>query len=734
MTTTTPTVPTGGLARVVGAIARNPWQTIVAWVIAIAVVIGSAGAFGGTLVDEFTIPDADSQRALDLLEEKFPARSGENAQAVFAAPEGESLEDPGNRAAVEAMLAEAAELDQVVEVGDPYAGMSGQLSDDGRIAFADVQYELPSFEVDREAVPMLEETAEEAVEGTGIQVEFTGPVVFASEAPENSPREFVGVIAALVILLVVFGAVVAAVLPIGFGLLSVGLGLSVLTIAAAFTNFNTITPVLALMIGLGVGIDYSLFIVTRFRHALHDGLEPREAATLAAATAGRAVIFAGLTVAISITGLAFIGLDFITKMGFGAAMSVVTAVLVAVTLLPAVLALLGHRVDRLKVPFVESRKDADARERSLPMRWARTVTRHYRAVIPIVLVALLIGALPLAVVRLGFADAGTNPADTTTRQAYDLLAEGFGPGFNGPLLLVVDQTEAPGAGATLAEGLRETEGIANVPPPAVNEAGDTAIVTAFPTTSPQSEETAELVDRMRDELVPDLVGDTGAVTYVGGQTAAFDDISSRIFSRMPLTLLFIIGVTLLLLTMAFRSVVIAIKAALTTLLSALFAFGVLVAVFQEGYGLGLVGLDQTGPIESFLPIIVFAILFGLSMDYEVFLMSRVREEYVRTGAARPSIVQGVGSIGPVVIAAALIMGTVFAGFILGESRGIKEFGFALGVAILVDALIVRMTLVPALMHWFGDKGWWIPDWLDRALPGITIEAPAEVETPRTEAS
>ncbi len=728
MPTTTPTMPTGALARFVGSIAHNPWKAIAAWIVAIVLVIGGAGAFGGTLVDEFSIPDADSQRALDLLEEKFPARAGEAAQAVFAAPEGESLEDPANRAVVEATLSAASELDQVVDVGDPFTGTAGQLSADGRIAFADVQYELPSFEVDPEAVPMLEETAEEATEGTGVEVEFTGPVVSASEAPENSPREFVGVLAALVILLIVFGAVVAAVLPIGFGLLSVGLGLSVLTIAASFTNFNTITPVLALMIGLGVGIDYSLFIVTRFRHVLHDGLEPREAATLAAATAGRAVIFAGLTVAISITGLAFVGLDFITKMGVGAAMSVVTAVLVAVTLLPAVLALLGHRIDRLKVPGIAWRGDAEARERGLATRWARTVTRNYKVVVPIVLVVMLIGALPLGVVRLGFADAGTNPADTTTRQAYDLLAEGFGPGFNGPLLMVVDQSEAPGAGATLAAGLRDVDGIADVPAPVINDARDAAIVTAFPDTSPQSEETAELVDRMRSEIVPDLVGDAGATVYVGGQTAAFDDISSRIFSRMPLTLLFIIGVTLLLLTMAFRSLVVAVKAALTTLLSALFAFGVLVLVFQEGVGLGLVGLDQTGPIESFLPIIVFAILFGLSMDYEVFLMSRVREEFVRTGEARPSIVSGVGSIGPVVIAAALIMGTVFAGFILGESRGIKEFGFALGVAILVDALVVRMTLVPALMHWLGDKGWWIPGWLDRLLPRLTIEAPSESET------
>jgi RND superfamily putative drug exporter len=510
-------------------------------------------------------------------------------------------------------------------------------------------------------------------------------------------------------------------------LVSVGLGLSLLLVAADFTTFNTITPVLAVMLGLGVGIDYSLFILTRFRGALHDGMGPVGAAAHAAATAGRAVVFAGVTVAISISALLVVGLDFITKLGLGAAITVVTAVAVAVTLLPAVLSVLGPRVDKLKVPFVDPDESSARRQRSAVARWGRFVTRNATAVTIVTLIVLVVLAMPVAFARLGAADAGTAPPDTTQRKAYDLLAEGFGAGFNGPLLVTVDQTDDPGAGERLADALAAQDGVAAVPPPVQNESGDTAIVTVFPTSSPQSEATQELVRSLRSDVIPSALGDSPAEAFVGGNTAAFEDIASRIESRLPYFLLAVIGIIFVILSMAFRSLAVALKASIATLLSALAAFGVLIAVFQFGWGNDLIGLDNTGPIETFLPPIIFAILFGLSMDYEVFLVSRIREEYVRGGDARAAITDGIAAVGRVIVAAALIMGVVFLSFVFEPDRGIKEFGLGLGVAILIDAFVVRLALIPAVMHLAGDRMWWMPAWLDRVLPRITIEAPERQE-------
>jgi len=485
------------------------------------------------------------------------------------------------------------------------------------------------------------------------------------------------------------------------------------------------------MIGLGVGIDYALFIVTRFRQALHDGLKPVDAAAAATATAGRAVIFAGTTVAISISALVVIGLDFITKMGFGAAITVFTAVVAANTLLPAVLSLLGHRIDKGKVPFIRQQDDSYAgRQRTLAARWGRFVTRHAVAVTAATVVGLVVLALPALGVQLGSSDAGSNPTSTTTRRAYDLLSDGFGPGFNGPLLVSVDQRGAPGAAARLTTAFREDPGIASVAPPVFNEARDTAQVIVYPTTSPTSERTEALVDRLREDVVPRTLAGTGAQAYVGGETAMFQDIADRVLGRLPLFLLVAVGITFLILSMAFRSIVIALKASLTTLLSALAAFGVLVAVFQMGWAKELVGLDTTGPIESFLPVIVFSILFGLSMDYEVFLVSRIREEYVHGDEPRPAIIDGMGAIGRVVMAAALIMSVVFFSFMLAPDRVTKEFGLALGVAILIDAFVVRLTLVPAVMWLLDRRAWYMPVWLDRILPRLTIEPPVtEPPTP-----
>jgi RND superfamily putative drug exporter len=714
----------GALARLGRATARRPWRVIAVWLAAAAIVVAASIAAGGTLVDEFTIPDSDAQRAVDLLEERFPARAGDSATLVFAVEDGR-LDDGSAREAVERALGAAAHVPGVESVGKPLAGEGGDLSADGTIAYADVQYGEAAMEIPTEDVERLDADVRAAVEGSGVQAEFTGQVIAAQETPATGTSELLGLLAAMVILIVVFGSVVAMGLPILLALLSVGLGLALLLLAASFTNFNSITPTLATMIGLGVGIDYALFIVTRFRQALHDGLRPQEAAAAATATAGRAVIFAGLTVAISISALVVIGLDFITKLGLGAAITVVTAVAAAVTLLPAVLSLLGHRIDRGRVPFLRQRDDShEARQQSLPARWGRFVTRHARVVA--VAVVLALGALSLPAVgwiHLGSSDAGSSPTSNTSRRAYDLLAEGFGPGFNGPLLVSVDQRGAPGAAERIVAALRDEPGIASVRNPIVNDAGDTAQVTVYPTTAPDSEQTKELVEALRRDAIPSSLAGTGATAYVGGATAAFEDIASRILGRFPLFLLVAGGITFLILSMAFRSLVIALKASLTTILSALAAFGILVAVFQFGWGSGLVGLDSTGPIESFLPVIVFSILFGLSMDYEVFLVSRIREEYVHGDEPRPAILDGMGAIGRVVTAAALIMSVVFFSFVLGSDRTIKEFGVALGAAIVIDAFLVRLTLVPAVMWLLDRKAWYMPAWLDRILPRLTIEPP-----------
>jgi RND superfamily putative drug exporter len=718
------TTKSGALSRLTGAIAHHPWRAIGVWVVLIAIVIGAANVFGGPLRNEFAIPNSDAQRAGDLLEERFPARFGDTATIVFQRDAG--LAEPDAQAAIGAALAAAAGSARVVNVGDPFAGTDGRLSQTGTIAYADVLFDDFGWSLPAGTIDTLKGNVEAELAGTGVAVAYTGSAV--QEQPSQGASEALGLLAAVIVLLIVFGTVVAAVLPIFLALIAVGIGLTLLTLAAGLTDFNTITPVLATMIGLGVGIDYSLFIVTRFRQALHDGAAPADAARIAASTAGRAVIFAGVTVAISILSLAVIGLDFITKMGIGASLTVLMSVAVAVTLLPAVLALLGHRVDRAKLPFVKQPDDSlAAQQQTTVARWGRFVTRHAVVFTILPLVLVLAAAAPVLTVQLGAADAGSAPEASTNRIAYDWLAEGFGPGFNGPLVIAVDTAGDPAGAERVQEAVAGADGIAFATPVIPNDDGSAAIITAFPTSAPQDQATAELVERLRTDTIPAAVAGTDVRAYVGGATAAFADIADRILDRAPWFLLAIIGITFLILSMAFRSVVIAVKAAITTILSCLASFGIVVLVFQKGYGMELIGLDRTGPIESFLPVIVFALVFGLSMDYEVFLVSRIREMYVHGAAPRIAITDGVAAIGRVIVAAATIMAVVFFAFLTGQDRLIKEFGLALGMAIVIDAFVVRLTLVPALMHLLDRRAWWIPRWFDRILPGLTVEAPAEAE-------
>jgi RND superfamily putative drug exporter len=726
---------TGGLARWTRACANHPWRVVGAWVGIFALLVVLVMAVGGSLRDEFEIPGSDTQRATDLIEAEFASEQGGVLNLVFAAPEGEALDTPERRAAIEAAIARlqtpefAPSEDRagVESVGDPFS--EDTVSDNGRIAYAEAQFDRVIYDEDREAVVAVQDAVRETVAPVGVTVEFNGDAEFPPL--EQGTSEALGLLAAIIVLLVVFRTFVATSIPIALALTAVATAFALLFILAGLTDINTVTPILVSMIGLGVGIDYSLFIVTRFRQLLHEGLPPKDAAAEAGASAGRAVIFAGVTVAISVSGLAFFGLDFVTKLGIGSALGVLTTVLIANSLLLAVLALLGHKVDRLKVPFLRPLDDSEAaREKTLVARWGRFVTAHAKVVFPLVLLLVAALAATSGLVRLGASDQGTQPLEQTSRRAYDLLAEGFGPGFNGPIPIVVDVNSDPQAPQRIYEGVQGVEGVASVGEPQLNDAETVAIVFVTPESAPQDEETDRLVDRLRTEVVPAATAGGDAAAYVSGQTAAFKDIADRIMERLPLFLLYVIGVTFIVLAMAFRSIVVSATAAVTTLLSAFVGFGVLTLVVQEGHLLGLTGLDRTGPIETFVPPIAFAILFGLSMDYMVFLMSRIREEHVHGLETREAVEHGIAAIGRVIVAAALIMGTVFAAFVLSADRIPKEFGLLLAVAILTDALIVRMTLVPALLTLLREKSWYIPGWLDRFLPNLTIEPPHDREASR----
>jgi len=719
---------TGGLARWTRACANHPWRVVAAWVGIIVVLVLLVMTVGGSLRDEFEIPGSDTQKATDLIESEFASEQGGVLNVVFAAPEGERLDTPERRAAIEKAIAllrsdEFAPTDDragLVSVGDPFSDAT--FSDNGRIAYAEAQFDQTIEDEDRDAVVAVQDAVRDVVEPAGVTVEYNGDAEFPPL--EQGTSELLGLLAAIIVLIFVFRTFVAMIIPIALALVALATAFLLLFILAGLTDINTITPILVSMIGLGVGIDYSLFIVTRFRQLLHEGLSPRDAAAEAGASAGRAVIFAGVTVAISVCGLAFIGLDFVTKLGIGSALGVLTTVLIANSLLLAVLALLGHKIDRLKVPFLKPIDDSEeSREKRLVARWGRFVTRNARIVFPVVLIAILGLASTSFLVRLGAADQGTQPVEQTSRRAYDLLAEGFGPGFNGPIPIVIDVNGDPQAPQRVYEDVQGLQGVASVREPELNDEGTVAIVFVTPTSAPQDEATDELVDRLRDQVVPEATAGGDAVAYVSGQTAAFKDIADQIIERMPWFLIFIIGVTFIVLAMAFRSIVVSATAAITTLISAFVGFGVLTLVVQEGHLLGLTGLDRTGPIETFVPPIAFAILFGLSMDYMVFLMSRIREEHVHGLKTRQAVEHGISAIGRVIVAAALIMGTVFAAFILSADRIPKEFGLLLAVAILTDALLIRMTLVPAFLTLLREKSWYMPRWLDRVLPNLTIEAP-----------
>jgi RND superfamily putative drug exporter len=703
---------------------------IFGWIAALVATLMISGAVGSDFTEEFQLPASDSKKALDLLEDRFPAQAGEAAQIVFRDPQG--VARPAVERKMEGVFRQVAKFPHVSEVASPYEkGGAAAISKDGQIAYATVQFNVTNDKLDKDRTKEIIAIAEGA-RGEGLQVELGGQAIAeANEEQGESGSFLIGLGAAMVVLLLTFGSVVAMGLPIVTALFALGVGVSLITLGTHVFPTADFAPFLALMIGLGVGVDYALFILTRFRSNLDEGLEPRPAAIAAINTAGRAVLFAGITVIIALLGMFLLGLSFLYGVSMAAALAVLFTMSSALTLLPALLTIVGHRVDRLRIPGYR-RKRPEA-EGTRWYRWSRQIQR--RPVLAATLSGglLLVLCVPTLSLRLGTNDAGTEPAGKTTRQAYDLLAEGFGPGFNGPFVMVAS---LPGKGqdeslAQLRQALGGEEGVAHVTPIVLNPAKDTGVFQVYPTTSPQSAATTELLDHIRGEVIPPIEQRTGAQLHVGGINAIFEDFGDAIAEKLPLFIGVVVLLSALLLMAVFRSVWVPLKAMAMNLLSIGAAFGLVVAVFQWGWGASLIGIDSTGPIISFFPIFLFAIVFGLSMDYEVFLMSRIHEEWERSHDASEAVTRGLALTGRVITAAAVIMVTVFASFMLGEDRVIKLFGLGLSTAVLMDALIIRSVLVPAVMQLLGARAWWFPAWLDRLLPRLHVEPEEHGDGPRS---
>jgi RND superfamily putative drug exporter len=692
--------------------ARRPWVVIAAWVAVTLVVVGSASAFGRELEDSMAVPGLDSQEAVDLLAAAESDSAGLTAQVVATPLAGNATftDSAEERVALAELQTGLGSLPNVLDAGEP------ALSPDGRVALIRVQYpvleELSAADLDN-----LEAYGEETRDGSPLQIEMGGDLFFSFEEAPTDTGELIGIIAAGVILLVAFGSVIAMGLPIGMAVFGLALGVTSMGLVTYLIDIPSWAPQMASMIGLGVGIDYALFLLTRHREFMARGLSVPDSVGRATATAGQAVIFAGGTVVIAILGLAVAGLPFMTAAGVATSVVVGIMVIASVTLLPAFLGLAGERING----FGFKRRNPSTRVGSRWTRWGEHVSRNAWVYAVGVTLSLLALTAPVLSLQLGFPDEGTLPETRTERRAYDLVAEGFGPGINGPLLIAVDVSEDVSVVESLAEAVARDEGILAVAPPSVDTAAGVATLVAFPTTAPQDGVTVQTIERLRTDVLPSVLERSPARAHVGGATASFSDMGGQVMDRLPLFIAAVITLSFLLLVVLFRSILVPLKAAILNLLSIGAAYGVLVMVFQWGWGKDLIGLEATVPVISFIPMFMFAVLFGLSMDYEVFLLSRVREEYMATGDNSAAVIRGISSTARVITSAALIMISVFLGFVLGDDPAIKMMGLGLATAIFIDATVVRMILVPATMKLMGDANWWLPTWLDRLLPNIDID-------------
>ncbi|MEU6955152.1 MMPL family transporter [Streptomyces sp. NPDC045714] len=690
------------------------------WVALLAVAgIGAATAPAATS-SSFSIPGTEAQRAFDLLDQRNPGTSadGATARVVFKAPGDEKVTDPANKSEITGIVKELQSgSEQIASVADPFEQQA--VSQNGSTAYISVSYKVSSMELTDATRDSLEDAGKDA-QKSGMKVEIGGDAL--QVMPHTGTAEIIGVVIAAIVLVITFGSLVAAGLPLVTALVGVGIGVSTITALASVLDLGSTTSILAMMIGLAVGIDYALFIVSRYRAELAEGREHEEAAGRAVGTAGSAVVFAGLTVVIALVGLAVVNIPMLTKMGFAAAGTVAIAVLIALTLVPAALGFAGKRVMGRKArKAAEAEKSSEAKP-NMGTRWARFVLRKPVWVMLVGVLGLGIIAVPAASLEMGLPDDGAQPKSTTQRQAYDMLSDGFGPGFNGPLLVVVDTKNSSDGKAAADRVSEEIEsiGVSAVIPPAFNKAGDTATITVIPKDRPSSHDTEEVVHSIRDAGA-DVKSDTGAEVLVTGATAMNIDFSQKMNDALLPYLALVVGLAFLLLMLVFRSILVPLKAALGFLLSVVAALGAVVAVFQWGWLGSLFGVEQTGPIMSMMPIFMVGVVFGLAMDYEVFLVTRMREAYVHGESPGQAIVTGFKHGARVVTAAAVIMMAVFSGFIGSSEQMIKMIGFSLAIAVFFDAFVVRMAIVPAVLALLGKRAWWLPRWLDRALPNVDVE-------------
>ncbi|MFE7742838.1 MMPL family transporter [Nocardia sp. NPDC057455] len=704
-------------------VARLRWWVVAVWLVLLACAIGFAAVSGGKTTDNFTIPNTESQDAVSLLKQQMPAYSGAQMQVVFATPGSIKVTDSQPSAEIEQVMAGMRGLAQVATVVDPFEAKT--ISPDQRVALGSVQFSVPVGDVTEETLDGVDHLAVPA-RAAGLEVEFSGAVYpgFTAEIPETP--EILGIAAAFVILLITFGAVVAAGLPIVTALIGVAIGLTGILGVAAFVDVPAAATSLALMLGLSCGIDYALFILSRHRHNIVLGLAAGESIPLAVGTAGSSVVFAAVTVIIALCGLAVAGIPFLTVMGLTAAGAVLVAMLVALTLLPALLGFAGETVARfVSPPLHPGRPEEVARiaayepERTVGHSWGRFVTRYRLPLLVLGTGVLIVLAIPVTRIHLGLPSGESQPESSTAHKAYELVSRSFGPGFNGPLLMVTDlsRATAPDAARTLMDRLRAEPDVAAVQP--AGSGDGLLLIQVVPTTGPDDEATAQLVTRLRDNR-DRIEANTGATFLIGGTTAANIDTSNRLAEALPIFLLVVVGLALVLLTIAFRTVLVPLSSIAGFILSVFAALGVQVAVFQWGWGAGFFVVTQAQTL-SFLPIIILAIIFGLSSDYQIFVVSRIKEEYSRTGDATGSVQNGVAHSARVVSAAALIMFAVFVAFTWVDNPVVKPLALTLAIGVLLDAFVVRLTLVPAVMALVGERMWYHPRWFGRYVPDLDIE-------------
>ncbi|MFC9243344.1 MMPL family transporter [Streptomyces sp. NPDC057136] len=704
---------------------RHRLVAVLIWLFALGGAATAAGFAGSAYSNDYEVPGTESGRATALLQQGFKDLGGDTDTVVWHTS-GSSVRATDVEQTMTRTLHAIEELPGIGGVTGPYGSAgAGQISADGNTAYATVTFDQQADDIPPEQAQALVDTAK-AAESDGLQVELGGTAVALTEAPSVHLSEAIGVVVAAVVLFLAFGSLAASMLPIATALVSVGTAYAGIVLLGHVMTVADFAPMLGMLIGLGVGIDYALFIVTRHRRGLRRGLSVTDAAQNAVATTGRAVVFAGATVCIALLGMLILRLGFLNGVAIAASLTVVLTVAASVTLLPALLSFIGMRaLSRRERRQLAEKGPQPELTTGFAARWSAFVERHPKLLGAVAAVVMLVLALPTFGLHLGTSDQGNNPATATTRQAYDLLGEGFGPGVNGPLTIAaqLDGADDRLALDALPATLRDTEGVASVSHVAYNSSGDTAFVTVVPDSAPQSQQTSELVDRLRAEVLPEAVDNTSLQAHVGGVTASYDDFAEIIIGKLPLFVGVVIGLGCLLLLLAFRSLGIPLKAAAMNVAAVASSFGVVVAVFQWGWGSELLGLGSAGPIEPFLPVIMVSVLFGLSMDYQVFLVGRMYEEWLETGDNRRAVRVGLAETSRVINSAAVIMISVFLAFVLSGDRVIAMFGIALAAAVALDAFVLRTLLVPALMHMLGGANWWLPGWLDRRLPRISIEPP-----------